>query len=201
MTSDVSVSNRALQILGADTILALTDDTNRARAMLTAYAPVRDAELRRRRWKFSLARGSQPALALAPGGDDFAFQYQLPNDCLRVIQVGNFDLGTDLSDYRRAPTGLYSIEGRQLLTNFAAPLFLRWISQIEDASLFDSSFAEAFSARLAYETCERITQSDSKKQLAEAHYKMAIKEAAHANAVETPPSYLSDDTWVTVRAQ
>lgn len=199
MTSEASVCNRALQILGSGTIQALTDETNRARAMATAYAPVRDAELRRRRWKFSIARASIPALATAPIGEQYARKFQLPNECLRVIQVGDFDLGSDLTDYRSSLTDVFSIEGRELLTNLSAPLFIRFISQVTDANLFDAAFAEAFAARLAYETCEAITQSDSKQQLCERRYNRAIIEGMRANALESPPSYPTDDTWLMAR--
>lgn len=202
MTTEVSVCNRALQILGADSIQALTDDNVRGRAMATAYQPVRDAELRRRRWKFSLTRAALPALAAAPtAAPMYTRQFQLPNECLRVIQVGDYDLGDDLADYRVAPTELFSIEGRVILTSFAAPLNIRQITQILDASLFDAAFAEYFSSRLAYETCEAITQSDSKKQSCKEHARDALREGVRANALESAPAFMSDGSWVSARSQ
>lgn len=200
MTTDVSVCNGALIKLGADTIIALTDDTNRARTLQARYASVRDAELRRRRWRFAIKRTSLPALSSTPDSD-FDYEYQLPNDYLRLIPGGDLVNVPDLSDFRSATSLMWSVENGKILTSLGAPLSIRYIAQITDPSLFDSAFAEALSSRLAFECCERITQSDSKKQIAWADYKNAIKEAVTANAIETPSESIGDDTWVIARAQ
>lgn len=202
MTSEVSICNGALIKLGADTILALTDNNNRARTMNARYESVRDAELRRRRWRFSISRASLAALSAAPVSGNYAKQFQLPSDCLRILNVGDVQPGADLSDYRNMhDSAYYSLEGRKILTNMAAPLTLRYVAKITDASLFDPAFAEALSARLAWENCERITQSNTKRELAMSDYKTAIKEAIAANALEVPPQPSSDDTWVMARNQ
>lgn len=196
--SEVLICNRALQLLGDDPIIALTDNSKRARAMNLAYAPVRDAELRRRRWKFSIARAQLPANATAPLSD-YANAFPLPTDWLRLI--GGADLGSypDLADFSATRNALYSLEGRQVLTNLPAPLSIRYIRQVTDTSMFDAAFAEALCARLAYECCEQITQSDSKQQLAMARYKQAISEALRANALESATESIADDSWIAAR--
>lgn len=199
MASEVAIANRALIKLGAAMIISLEDDDPKAVALNASFGIVRDAELRRHRWRFSLARHSLPADAAAPGFG-FAYSYTLPTGCLRIIQIGEYDFGPNLSDYRSAPTHLWSIEGRAILTSLPAPLKVRTIQQITDTALFDACFVESFASRLAFECCERITQSDSKKQLAWADYKNSIREAARANALEVPPSEASDDSWVMARA-
>lgn len=198
MASEVDIANRALGKLGAATIIDLNEDDPKAVAINVAFATVRQAELRRRRWRFSLERHSLPALADAPAFG-FQRQFQLPAGCLRVIQIGEFDLGPNLSDYRAAPTELWSIEGRKILTNLGAPLKVRTIQDVPDTTQWDAAFVEAFAARLAYECCERITQSDSKKQLAWSDYREAIREAVRANALEVATSEATDDTWVMAR--
>ncbi|MFT3906825.1 MAG: hypothetical protein QM718_11015 [Steroidobacteraceae bacterium] len=65
-TSEVSICNRALIKLGAQTILALTENNTRSRVMAQTYAIVRDAELDRHRWKFSLKRAALAALSTTP---------------------------------------------------------------------------------------------------------------------------------------
>lgn len=198
MASAVDIANRALTKLGAGTIIRLDEDDPKAVALNLAFEPVRQAELRRRRWRFSLERHSLPALADAPGFG-FSRQFQLPTGCLRVIQIGEFDLGPNLSDYRGAPTEYWSIEGRKILTDFDAPLKVRTIQDVPDTTQWDPAFVEAFAARLAYECCERITQSDSKRQLAWSDYKESIREAIKANALEVAPQEASDDTWMMAR--
>lgn len=199
MASAVEICNRALGKLGAETITSLADNTTNARALNTSYAIVRDAELRRRRWRFAIKRASLAALSTAPISGIYKLQFQLPSDCLRILDVSDSWPGSDTSDYRTSTTADYSLEGRTILTNIKAPLPLRYIAQITDTGLFDSAFVEAFAARLAWENCERITQSGSKRQLAMTEYKQAIREAVMANALENPPEYAADSSWMTAR--
>lgn len=198
MASEVAIANRALGKLGAATIISLDEDDPKAVALNVAFPLVRDAELRRRRWRFSLARHSLPADAVAPSFG-YARSFTLPDGCLRVIQVGEYDLGPNMADYRAAPLADFSIEGRAILTNISAPLKVRTIQRITDTEMFDAAFTEALAARLAFECCERITQSDSKKQLAWADYQQSIREAVRSNALETAAIEASDDTWVMAR--
>jgi hypothetical protein len=198
-TSDVDICNAALIKLGADTINALNENNVRARTMSARYADVRDAELRRRRWKFSIKRASLAALSAAPAAD-YDRQFQLPVDYLRLIEGGDIAETADLSDFRSgAGAALYSIEGKKLLTNLSAPLNIRYIAKITDVSLFDSAFGEALASRLAYECCEKITQSDSKRSLAMDDYRLALSEARRANAIERPSESPADDSWVAAR--
>lgn len=198
MTSEVSICNRALTLLGDELIIALTDDNNRGRCMNANYAPIRDAELARRRWRFSIARTSLPALAAVPDSD-YTKQYQLPNDFLSLIEGGDLVGRADLTDYRSASNAPWSREGRVILTDLGSPLHIRYIKQVTDASMFDPAFAESLAARIADECCERITQSDSKRQLCMSAYSRAIKEAARANAIEIPAESQTDGEWVMAR--
>lgn len=200
MTTEVSIGNRALQILGAAPVISLTEENNRARALQVAFAAVRDAELHRRNWRFAIKRTTLPALSTTPDSG-YAYQYQVPNDYLRLLPGGDLFPMADLSDYRSTYAGLYSVEGDRILTDIGAPLSIRYIARITDASKFNASFAEALAARLAWECCETITQSDSKQQLAERRYTMALREARRANAFEMAAEPVADDSWVIARAQ
>lgn len=199
--SETHIANLGLQILGAPSIINLTDDTLSAREMNLAYASVRDAELNRRRWRFSIVRASLAALAAAPSGDDFERQFQLPGDFIRLIEGGDLSSVVDLSDYRGRIGAQYSIEGRRILSNLSAPLAIRYISRITDTTLFTPSFDMALAAKLAFQTCEKITQSTTKQETCRATYKEAIRDAAIAQALELPSEAIGDDTWIMARAQ
>jgi hypothetical protein len=199
MSSETDICNAALIKLGADTILSLDDGSDRANKLKLRYPMIRDAELRRKRWRFSLERVSLAADAQAPD-HGFPYQYTLPARCLRVIQVGTCHVGLDLSDYRASSSAAYSIEGRKVLTHFTAPLAFRFIARITDTGLFDAAFTEALAARIAYEMAERTTAMEPKRQAALVDYRHAILEAARANAFENPPESAADDTWIAARA-
>jgi hypothetical protein len=198
--SEVDICNAALIKLGADTITALTDDNVRGRTMNSRYAGVRDAELRRHRWRFSIARVSLPALSSTPDSD-YDFQYQVPNDFLRLIEGGDILSIANLTDFRSASNALYSLEGRAILTNLGAPLAIRHIAQITDTATFDAAFTEALAARLAFECCKKITGNETEKESCWADYKNAIREAIRANALEAAPQDPADDSWVVARAR
>jgi hypothetical protein len=166
--------------------------------MNIAYEPVRDAELHRHRWRFSLKRTSIPASATTPDSD-YARRFPVPNDFLRLVPGGDLRQMADMSDFRSGSSATYSLEGGAILTDLSAPLSIRYIARITDPAQFNASFAEALAARIAETCCERLTQSDSKKQLAWGYYKEAIREAIRANAIEGAPESQADDTWVLAR--
>jgi len=198
--SDTDICNAALSKLGAEPILTRADNNNRGRTLNGRYDSVRDAELRRHRWRFSIARVSLPALAAAPDSD-YARQFELPGDFLRLIEGGDIKSVPDLCDFRGTDSSLYSIEGRTILTDLSAPLSIRYIAKIVDDSLFDSAFREALASRLAYECCKKITGNENEKDGCMADYKNAIREAIRANALEVAPQDPGDDSWVMVRAR
>lgn len=198
MASQVEITNRALTKIGEARILSLTDDVEAARVVSSLWDIVRDAELRARNWNFSIVRTSLPALVAAPAWG-FGYQFQLPSDCLRVIQVDEFFPGPSMSDYRNRSEAPYQIEGGKILTDLTAPLKVRYVSRIEDTGSWDSAFIEVFACRLAVEICERLTQSNTKRDLAWNEYGEAIKSAVRADAVENPPEPLPDDSWMLAR--
>lgn len=204
MASRTDWANRALSKIGESRVIALDNNTTRGALLNSLFDIVLDAELRDRKWSFSIKRAQLAADVAAPAFG-YGIQFQLPSDCLRVLSILNFDVGPDLSDYRTSPTQLYVIEGRKLLygrptgTPPSQPMPIRYIARIPDTTLWDPSFGDAFACRLAVEIAEQITQSSEKRKLAWDEYQMAIRRAVRANAIELPPDYLSDDSWYFAR--
>ncbi|WP_151038937.1 hypothetical protein [Mycobacterium tuberculosis] len=198
MASQVDICNRACTKLGAARITDITENSKSARVMNSLWNTVRQAELRRRTWKFATARTTLAALATPPAwGYNNAFQ--LPPDFLRLVQVNDTFAVPALTDYRDQDDSAYVIEGSQIFTIFNAPLKLRYIRDITDPGLFDALFVEAFAAKLAYEACEEITQSLSKRQQAMEDYKQALRDATVAGAIERAPQGFPDDSWMLIR--
>ena len=198
MASQVDICNRALTKLGADRITSLDDNSKSARSMKSLWDTVRRAEIRKRPWGFALKRDSLPSLAAAPAWG-FALAYQLPPDFLRLVQVSDVFIVPSLTDYREGDDSAYAIEGGQLLTDFPAPLKIRYARDITDPGAFDALFVEVFASKLAYESCYEITQSRQGCEAAMQDYKIAVTEAIRCNAIERPPQGLPDDSWVLGR--
>jgi hypothetical protein len=198
MASQVEIANRALTKLGAARIISFADDNKQSRSVNSMFNVVRDAELRAHLWSFTIKRDSLPALTTTPAWG-YDYEYQLPPDCLRLLEVDDIYPGPNLDDYRNANTQEFTIEGRKILTNKDAPLKIRYVSRVADTTQWDATFVEAFACRLAMEMCEDLTQSSSKKESVKDDYNTAIMMAIRANAIELPPQDLPDDSWVMSR--
>ncbi len=199
MASEIYIMNRAASKLGADRISDRSDDTKVARELDACFDSVRDAELRAHTWRFSLSRASLTALVTVPGFG-YSYEYQLPTDCLRVVQVGDY-FWTSLSDYRSTDESPFSVEGRKILTDLPAPLHIRYVRKMADtdAQQFDGLFVEVLACRVAIEICEAVTGSTGKKDGLAADYKERLMEALQANDLEIPPVPPPDDSWVATR--
>lgn len=189
MASEVGICNRALQKLGAKRITSLSEDSRNARACNAAYEEARDSELRKHPWNFAITRVSLAADTATPDWGR-ANQFTLPADCLRIhdpYPEDNYN-GRD-----------WVVEGRKILTDESAPLYLRYIAQITDPNTMDALFREALAARIAAETCEEITQSVSKLDAIKMNYTAVIRDAKRANAIENVPIEAVEDSWLSVR--
>lgn len=198
MASQVEIVNRALTKLGSDRITSMGDAVKPARTMSALWDTVRRAELRKRTWNFAKVRTTLASLATAPVFG-FGYQYQLPSDYLRPVQIGDVYVIPGLTDYREGDDSAWTIEGSVLLTDFAAPLQFVYVKDVTDPGAFDATFVEVMASKLAYEACYDITQSNQGRQQAAEDYKAAVRDAALQNAIEKPPQGLPDDSWVMGR--
>lgn len=184
--SAVDVCNSALQKCGQTRIMSLTDDTPKARACSLAFDSNRRAELRKRNWSFSIKRATLGPDATSPVFG-YAYSFQLPSDCLRVILPDDQNLD-------------WAIEGRTILTNYGnGVLYLRYVSDITDVTLWDSTFYDVFACSLALDLVEQLTNSPAKKQVLEQEYNEALADAAKANAFEKPSKKIPDSSFLTSR--
>lgn len=197
--SDVAIANLALTKLGDLRITALAENTKPAREVNAVYSMLRDKLQRRYVWNFCKTRASLAALTDAPEFG-FDYQYQLPSDCLRVLQVGEFFPAPSLAEYINSSSAEYAIERRRILSNDDGPLYLRYLARIDDPTQFDPTFDDAFAHLIAVNCADALAQaSAAKMQLLMQGYKDAIREAITANAIENPPEQLADDTWLLAR--
>lgn len=141
--STVELCNRALDLIGTNSITSLNDNSKAARLCNRNFGPVRDAVLRSYPWNCAMTRARLPALVTAPAFG-YARAFQLPQGpdpayCLRVWEI-NGEPAEDID---------YQIEGRTIVTDEAAPLDIRYVARIEDPTLFDPLLDDAIAARLA----------------------------------------------------
>ena len=185
MASETSICNSALTRIGAARITSLTDDSKQARACTASYALMRDEVLRSHPWNSAISRASVASLADAPafGYDN---QFQLPGDCLRILEV--YD--------SRLP---WVVEGRRLLCDETSPVSIRYVRREEDPNQWDPLLQSAVASRLALELVEELTQSSTKRKHAMDEYRQVMGQARTADGREQSPMTFEEDEWVTVR--
>lgn len=191
--SQVQIVNLALTKLGQDRVVAITDDTEAARVMRSMWDMTLDTTLAAFPWKFAIKRTELPALADVPLGTEWTLQYTLPDECLRLVQVGE-----DWAFY--TPTlQSFALEGGVILTNEPAPLFVRYVQRITNVGLWPPLFGRVMAMQLAADAAEKLTTSNSKFESAMAALEVAIREARRQNAIERPPVLLTESDWLAAR--
>jgi len=171
--SPVEICNQALGWLGGNLIISLDDNTTEAKLCKANYAPLRDAVLVDREWTFAIKRFEPSRLAQDPVyGYDFLFQ--IPIDCLRVLQVSA--AGREIDDgifvegsfksATRGGTGTgreqrieWLREGDRIIVQVFKRINMRYITRIEDTTKFSSAFDQCLAARIAMDIAIPLTNS------------------------------------------
>ncbi len=198
-TTQTTIINRGLQILGYKAVGSINDNDRGARAMLRAYASVLADELRAHHWNFALRRAVLPASATPPAFGK-ANYFPLPPDFLDLAPLDP-TFGANGGGPISGPPAItdWQIEGNQIASDQPAPLQIRYVTSDVTESIFDPNFAEAFAAKLAAMTCEELTQSNTKLAAAGQIYDRAIERATNRNAFENRPVQPQLDSWISAR--
>ena len=139
------------------------------------YDPVRRSLLRSHNWNFATEYVELGQLTTTPAFK-FQYAYQLPSDCLRVIDLH----GTEEN---------FKVIGNKIFTD-AESAYLIYIKDVTDTGAFDVLFEECLVLKLAYEACFYITGSAPLTAQLIQEFEMKFKEAKRADGQEDIP-----DTW------
>jgi len=151
MASVVDMCNSALNLLGASTISALTDDSKNARLCNQRYENVRNRVFRSHAWN-CLHKRVQLAQNTTTPVIGYANAYALPSDCLRVLKVHNGATDSIVSAID------YKLEGKNIVTD-EGTIYLIYIAKVTDPNEYDSYLQESISHQLAADLCYAITNN------------------------------------------
>ena len=151
MASVVNMCNSALNLLGASTISALTDDTKNARLCNQRYEPVRNRVFRSHAWNCLHKRVQLAQNSTAPV-IEYSNAYALPSDCLRVLKVHNGSTDSIKSDID------YKLEGRNIVTN-EGTVYIIYIAIDTDPNNYDTYLQESISHQLAADLAYAVTNN------------------------------------------
>ena len=188
--TEIDVINKALLLLGDRQITDRTENSERAKIMDAIYDNVRDKLLRECQWNFATTQKSiaQDASYTVVFSEEFDAAHHLPADFLYMVRVEG-----DVQ---------YKMLDNRILVNEVsdgAALKIEYVKRVTDMSVADPFFVDALAYRLAYEACERITQSNTKKSDLAAEYELSITRAKRHNGQEDFPQDTVEDEWLTAR--
>lgn len=184
MFTQVQIINIGLSKIASSRISRVDPPkTSLERFCAEGYHHWKRSELAKRRWVFA----TEDDYALAKVGDPSStppvsrqdgrnYKYALPVDCLRPIR-------DKTTEWKRNRTFIYSAYDN---------LKIAYVMNVDEDE-FDPLFVEVFAARIALETVEYLTQSNTKKAEAQAMYDTAVTEAGRTNAYTIGPEDVTSD--------
>jgi hypothetical protein len=161
-----------------------TTDTKAARTINEMYDAVRDAVLAAYPWNFAGGRATLAPDTNAPNWG-WNYAYTMPADFLALVEIDD--------------NPEYEFEGGKILTDEGTALYIKYTAKTTDEGSFSPLFIETFATRLAFEGCEEITQSNSKKATLGQEYEANLKQAYQLDAKENPIKDQEEDDWVIAR--
>ncbi len=187
--STLSIWNRALQLLGASRVNSLTDTSKNAVSCATCYDVVRDSVLEQHPWKFAIKLATLAADSPIPTFGR-ANSFTLPTDyiCLAPDYEEDNTLATD-----------YEVQNGKIYSNDSAPLYIRYVSRIENPILMPATFRELVSTEMAAAMCEELTQSNVKKRFIADELPKVWASARRFNARQGKAQFPPDGDWISKR--
>jgi len=183
--TETSICNSALIKIGVETINSLSDNVKAAKLCNQQYSILRDEVLQDHPWNFALARVELANTAVTPVWE-FDNEYQLPNDCLKVVSFEDEEFTE------------YQIEGNKLYTNYDTAK-IKYIKRITTTGNFTPKFAEALAFRLAAELAYPLVQSVNLGKAMMQAYGAFLQSARTRDAQEGTPRQYQGDAWVQSR--
>ena len=176
MASTVDICNSALNLLGASTISALTEDTKNARLCNQRFEPIRNRVFRSHNWNCLIKRVELAQDSTGPVVE-YTYAYTLPSDCLRVMLINNGSTDSIKSALD------YKVEGRKIVTD-ETTIYLVYIALITDPNEYDSYLREAISHQLAADLAYAITNNSTLANNYMARADERLREARFIDATE-----------------
>lgn len=177
--SAVEICNRALNACGLNAITALDQGTETSELCRRLYGDLRDELIQDHPWNFATRRTALAALSTAPDWE-WDYQYTMPTDCLRVLAVEDAGAGDES----------WTVEGRQILTNSAAPLNIRYLTRDVSEIYFPPKFTSALVLRIAMDLAMPATEGMSRREMLGKQFVAALRSARGQDSRESGPQVI-----------
>lgn len=195
-----SIINTALMRVGAQGVNLAFQDTPEAQVAEAAYDRSLEFCLSLYPWPFALRYAVLAQSADAPPFG-YRYAYQLPGDCMRVLDVMRHGEAGEVPSWAyRHPGPRYSIIGQEIYTD-ADSLALRYVSNDREMAVSEA-FADALAWKIAFEISQYVSHGAANAQNYFQLFEQRIDRAkVEADAQENPvreewPSNFLKERWV-----
>lgn len=190
--TDVQMCNMAASLAGSrESVNSLTNPiTPQEKIFSLWYDTVLDLSLRRAMPNFAMARRKVAKLTTTPAFG-YAYEYEKPADCLRVLGFGDID-AKDLD---------FSVEGETLQTdeNYTDGLPLRFIKRVTNVALYTADFKMLFAENLAAVVSMVLTQDPELVQFLRNDEASRVSQLSGIAAQENPPIRINNSKFREAR--
>lgn len=192
MASKLGIINAALGFLGEPPLTNLTEGNKLVKVSEIYYDMSRDCALKAHPWNFAIKRAELTQDATAPVFE-FAYRYQLPTECLKVLYTDDDILNRDSGD--RWP---YKVEGRFLITDLST-VKIKYIARITEEGSYDPEFVIAFATYLAYMMAMSLTEHRNQANDLFVLFKQKVSDARFSESQEGTPDPPIEGGWLASR--
>jgi hypothetical protein len=178
MQTRTQIANNALSYLSAGSIVNLNDDDAKARAINGIFDQAAKEVIRTHRWSCCIGRAQLSQVSGDPlqnGNFGYAHAYQLPTDCLRILDI-NGEPWSEKAEF-------FDLNGRQLLAD-AGEVYLRYVRWEDDVSQWDTLLADVISVKIAMKVARQITTDGISAEDLERLYRRRLEDARTVDAME-----------------
>lgn len=157
MATQVQICNLALMNIGVRSITSLTEASEAARRCALVYDAAVEAVLREHDWNFA---NRTESLALISGEtlDGWEYVYMYPSNCLNPLKIKDEDGSAPDVPYVFKVQQSSSGASKSIATDVVNAK-LEYTAKISDEAMFDSSFVEALSYKLAAMLAQPLTKN------------------------------------------
>lgn len=175
----IEIVNIALGRIGVAAIESMGEASEAARVATRYYELTRQLVLRKHPWGFATRRTQLALLETKP--EDYKYAYRYPADVLYLRGMYNeyFDKPIHSHHFK-----IMSDKSGKVLCTDIPHAYIEYTANIEDATLFDAQFVEAFAWKLAAEMAFILTGNMGIAQNAVQAYNAYVSEAMGNDAEE-----------------
>jgi hypothetical protein len=186
MATSVSICSNALLMLGGKPFSSFDEARDHVRLASNLYPSVRDDVLRLHPWNCATRRVILAPMATPPAFD-FSFQFQLPGDWLRTLQVG----------YRGDPLPYRSEAQRILCSITALPLVYCFRNEVE--ATWSTNLIHVMELAMEAKMAYAVTASTSMRDSCRDEYARELKVAKAIDGQDDPPEQFESGSFLESR--